>query len=181
MGKQQHIDNDIVAKAKKNNVNDNVGDSSNLRDKVLEKITEYKLNSIQDFMFGGPNLHYGDAGAFVNTAIKQVERFFYIWMTELDEETRKTIINYMLGVGSDTRNRPYSYYTNSPAWKYCSTIIKIENGYTCNKCGKSYNPAHLVVHHKTYEHIGSEILHPEDMEVLCTYCHMDEHGVRRAK
>lgn len=173
MGKKQHNVN--VAKAKENNVN--VSKSSNLRAKVLEKISEYKLNFIQDFMFGGSNMYYGDAGVFVNTGIKQAERFFYIWITELDEETRRMIINYILGDDEDSRTRAYSYYTNSPAWKYYSTLYKTLCGWTCNRCGKRSNPAHLVVHHKTYEHMGSEILYPDDMELLCRNCHMDEHGV----
>lgn len=183
MGKvssKKHNDNDIVEKERDNNDNDIVEQCGfNPRSDVLKTITEYKLGIIQDFMFGGPNKFFGDCTVFVNPAIKQVERFMYIWRSELDEEARKQIINFQLYYDGDLRTREYKEYTCSPAWRYISSVIKLIRGYTCEKCNKQFNPAHLVIHHLTYAHLGSELEHLDDVAVLCTDCHLKVHGIRR--
>lgn len=173
MGNEQNIDN--VTNEREYNVNDNV------REKVLSQVSEYRLEKIQEFLFGGMCGYFGDSKVFVVPAIRQVERFTYIWLNDLDDSTRKAIFRYMLGHEGDTRTRGYSDFTGSPLWVYESSLIKQARGYTCERCKTKYNPAHLVVHHKTYEHLGSELLHPEDVELLCTDCHMDTHGIRRTK
>lgn len=179
---QPHNDNDIVAKEEKNNDNDIVVDNETEMWKTVRKeISEYKLDVIQNFMFGGTNKFFGDCTVFENAAIKQIERFAYVWMDELSEEGRKTVINYVLGTPEDDRTRYYSDYTNSPIWKYVSSVIKLVRNYTCEECGKRSNPAHLVVHHMSYAHLGSELNHLDDLAVLCTDCHMKVHGVRRKK
>ena len=178
---QPHIDNDIVHKEEKNNDNDNVVDyETEMWKNIRDEITEYKQDIIQQFLFGN-NKFFGDCTVFVNTAIKQVERFTYIWMSELSEESRKIIINYYLGSPTDDRTREYKNYTNSPVWKFISSIFKIIRGCTCEECKEQFNPAHLVVHHKSYAHLGSELNYPEDVAVLCTDCHMKIHGIRRKK
>lgn len=182
MGKAHNNDNDIVKLKEKNNDNDIVREEKiDLREKVLEEISEHKLRTIQDFLFGGPSNFYGDCGVFVNPAIKQMERFTYIWLYEVSEETRKAIITYYLGAPGDDRVRDYKSYTNCPIWKYISSIIKMINGYKCASCGQQYNPAHLVVHHRSYAHLGSEIFYLSEMDVLCTNCHMRTHGIRSSK
>lgn len=181
MGKTNaNIDNDIVIKEEKSNDIDNVRIvGSSLRKEVLNEITEYKLGIIQSFMFGGSCKYFGDCTVFINPAIKQIERFAYIWFKELSEEARKIIIGFYIHSDEDDRKRDYKDYVNSPIWKYSSSIIKLINDYTCAGCKKQYNPAHLVVHHKSYEHIGSELFHLDEMDVLCTDCHMKIHGVER--
>ena len=179
---QRHNDNDIVKeRERKNNVNDNVGESGiNTWGDVLKEISEYKLGIIQDFMFGEANQYFGDCKVFILPAIKQIERFTYIWMNELSEEARKSILNYRLGSITDDRVREYSEYINSPVWKYISSIIKLKRDYTCERCGERSNPAHLVIHHKSYAHLGSELNYMDDVELLCTDCHMAVHGIRRS-
>ena len=170
----------LVKKEEKNNVNDNVGEvESSLRREILQEVTEYKLSIIQHFMFGGPNKNFGDCTVFINPAIRQIERFTYIWFNELSEESRKIIINFCIGDDNDTRSRDYKDYLNSPIWKYSSSIIKLVKGYTCERCSQQSNPTHLVVHHKTYAHLGSELYHLSDVELLCTDCHMKVHGIER--
>ena len=174
---KSHIDNDIVNLKEKSYDYDI--DNVDKRAEVLKEISEYKLNTIQSFMFGRPCKNYGDCVSFINPAIKQIERFAYTWMTELSEDTRKTIINYYLGHDGDKRTREYKEYTNTPIWKFTSCLMKFARNYTCESCGKRYNPAHLVVHHRTYEHLGSELDHGEDLAVLCTDCHLAVHGIER--
>ena len=177
---QNHNDNDIVILERNNNdIDIDVDNRSKLRERVLSEITEYKLNIIQQFMFGGCNKFFGDCTVFVNPAIKQVERFTYIWMNELSEKSRKIIINYCINSPIDNKTREYSQYTNSPVWKYISSIIKLLKNYTCENCEKRFNPAHLVVHHCSYAHLGSEINHLDEVAVLCRDCHMKVHGIRR--
>lgn len=176
---QKDIDNVIVDKRKKDNDNVIV-ENKDIRKMVLKDISEYKLGIVQDFMFGGPCGHFGSCLEFINPAIKQVERFTYIWMNELSEETRKAIINYWLTSENDARPREYSCYLNSPVWKYVSSVIKLAKEYTCEKCGKKYNPAFLSVHHMSYAHLGSELEHLDELAVLCRTCHMKVHGIRGA-
>lgn len=179
---QAHNDNDIVDPKGKYNDNDIVcEDDNNIREKVLKNITEYKLAEIQRFMFGGPSKCFGDTTVFVNPAIKQIERFAYVWIKELDEETRKTIIDYCLRFNGDDSTREYRDYLNSPIWKYVSSLIKLIKNYTCEMCEEQSNPAHLVVHHCTYAHLGSEFDHLDEVTVLCTDCHLKVHGIRRSK
>ena len=183
MGKsQQHNDNDIVESERRNNDNDIVVENGvrserSLREEVLEEISEYKLDHIEDFLFGN-NKFMSDCGAFINPAIKQIERFMYVWLNELSEETRRKIVCHtMNGAGDD--KRPYSWFTNSPLWKYESSVFKLMCNFTCGRCREKFNPAHLVVHHISYEHIGSELDHTEDLVVLCTDCHLAVHNIRR--
>ena len=172
---EMHNDNDIVKLEEKNNDNDIV-DGVALREKVLEEITPYKLDCLKDYLFG-KNMNISDCGAFINPAIKQIERFMFVWINEVSEGARKSIVKNML---NGTNNKvEYRDYTNSPLWKYECSIFKLMVNFTCERCKHQYNPAHLVVHHDSYEHIGSEFDHMEDIRVLCTDCHMAVHGIRR--
>lgn len=180
MGKTTHIDNDIVEPKVRYNVNDNVRESESLlRKMVITDISEYKLIKIQQFLFNRGS--YDDCKSSINLAIKNLDKFVYMWFTELDEATRGVIAGMYLEYDGDSRRRPYKEYTESPIWKYTSSVIKCMRNYTCEKCKEQSNPAHLVVHHKTYKHLGSELQYPEDMQLLCNDCHLEEHGIRRKK
>lgn len=176
---QSNNDNDIVKEREDNDIVIVKENSGKARKDVLSDITEYKLDIIQRFMFGGTSKHFGDIRPFVYQSIKQVERFTYIWMTELSEETRKNIINFYLWPNKADEARDYKDYLASPVWKYISSVIKLYKDYTCDMCEKRCNPAQLAVHHCSYAHLGSELNHLEDLAVLCNNCHMKVHGVRR--
>ena len=173
---QPHIDNDIAELKVRNNDNDIETDEllSN-REKVYSKISENRFSRIYEYLFG-KNCFMSDCGCFINPAIKQIERFMYVWWNELSDEARKIICTTSLETGQKI---PYNWYVNSPLWKYQSSVIKMSHNYTCSICNKISNPAHIVVHHLTYEHIGSEYLHPEDVAVVCTDCHLKIHSIRR--
>ena len=179
---ESHIDNDIAFPLIEGNDNDNVEsyyDSRNnyRREHVLKNISEYRLNRVEEFLYGD-NKFMSDCSAFINPAIKQIERFMYLWYIELDEESRKNIVTHRMGL-IGVKRRPYSSYTNSPLWKYQSSVLKLLAHFTCEKCEKKFCPAGLIVHHISYEHLGSELEHPEDVAVFCDRCHMDIHGIRR--
>lgn len=185
MGEAQEKHNDnVIAYPKGEDIdNDNVEDLTNgfnysnfLKGKVLEKISENKLNKIQDYLFG-KNKSLSDCSAFINPAIRQIEYFMYYWMNELDEETRKIIIWHTLN-GIDDDCRKYTDFNNTPLWKYESSIFKVQHNFTCAMCGGQFWPTNLVVHHISYKHMGSEFEHPEDIAVVCKNCHMKIHNIR---
>jgi hypothetical protein len=179
MGNEQHNVNDNVkTNVRENNVNDNVRESY-VRRIVIKNISEDKLKAIQDFLF--KSWTYDSTKDLLNPAIKQVEKFVFTWYTEVPEPDRKAIVSMMLETDGSGESRPYKDYTESPLWKYTSSVIKAMRGFTCSHCRKVGVPAHLVVHHKSYQHLGSELAYPEDMEVLCNQCHLKEHGIRRTK
>lgn len=178
-----HIDNDIVNLKGKNNDNDIVEtpdallQAKKLKQRVLEEISQDRLDRLDEYLFGN-NRFISDCGAFINPAIKQIERFMFVWTTELSDEVRKIIVCNNLNRGCNVRV-PYKMYTNSPLWKYQSSIIKLFCNYTCANCGGQFVPTHLIVHHLSYEHIGSEFKHMDDVIVLCNDCHLQTHGIRR--
>lgn len=179
MGKQQHIDNDIVKNVSDNIDNDIVRDTgSYARIMVSKSISEEKLVRLQEFLFNNKR-PFGECGEFIKGSIKQIERFVYIWYTDLDDATRKVILDMHLEYNGDNRERSYKDYTESPLWKYTSSVIKIAGGFTCKKCDKSYDPTHLVVHHKTYEHLGSELKYLGDVELICVDCHLKTHNIKK--
>ena len=70
----------------------------------------------------------------------------------------------------------YSHYLKSQHWKILRGLKLKESGYQCKRCGCRQ---HLEVHHKEYGHSwGDERL--KDLEVLCSICHMIEHGEHEA-
>jgi len=180
MGNQGHNVNDNVNPKGNNNVNDNVEERYSLvREMVVKDISEGKLVKIQHFLFGYGG--YDDCKTSINLAIKNLDKFVYSWYTELDEATRSVIAGMLLEYNGDGRKRPYKEYTESPIWKYTSSVIKFLRNYTCEKCKKQSHPAHLVVHHKSYKHFGSELQHLKDIQLLCNDCHLETHGIRRTK
>lgn len=182
---QPHIDNDITdLKGKGNDFDIDIAHCEEwnkmcreAREGVRKEISEYKLGLIQSFLFGGPSKNYGESVVFTIPALTQVERFTYDWMTELSEESRRAILDYTMYYERDNRARDYYDYLKTPVWKYISSIVKLLAKYTCAECGKRYHPICLAVHHKTYEHLGSELDHLDDLVVLCRDCHMKTHGI----
>ena len=179
---QTHIDNDIADPKGRYNDNDIVRsfeEKRELEGKVLQKITKYRLDQVTNYLFAG-NTTISDCSEFINPALKQIERFMYVWMYDFDDETRKIVACHQLEGKLDYKTA-YKKYLQTPLWKFQSCFFKLAYDFTCQNCQSHYCPPHLVVHHLSYEHIGSEFCHPEDVIVLCTDCHMKVHNVRREK
>ncbi len=65
----------------------------------------------------------------------------------------------------------YTEYLKSPWWRARRLAVIRLRGERCERCGCRY---HLQLHHRTYERVGRE--RPEDVELLCRWCHQREHG-----
>ena len=75
----------------------------------------------------------------------------------------------------------YALYLNSIHWKQFRRWIMRERGGSCEDCGisnvwavHSYKSP-LQVHHVSYVNVGHE--KPEDVRVLCKFCHDGEHSI----
>ena len=64
----------------------------------------------------------------------------------------------------------YQDYLKSEHWQKTRKATLADRNYRCEKCGGS-GPLH--VHHLTYANLGAEW--PEDLQVLCEFCHRWEH------
>lgn len=60
-------------------------------------------------------------------------------------------------------------------WQVERGLALERDHFRCQNCGSE---AQLVVHHRTYDHVGDEW--PEDLVVLCWNCHEHEHQRRAA-
>lgn len=75
-----------------------------------------------------------------------------------------------------SHKRKYIKYLLSDTWaKIKVDLIEIHDG-KCERCGDTKN---LQVHHLTYENLFNE--EPEDLLLLCSRCHMVEHGLIKKK
>lgn len=66
----------------------------------------------------------------------------------------------------------YQAYINSPEWAERRKLKFAQVGRHCQECGTTER---LEVHHLTYDRFMNERL--EDLQVLCHFCHMSEHGL----
>lgn len=64
-------------------------------------------------------------------------------------------------------------WINSPLWKETSKLKRRMQPY-CADCGRTSS---LEAHHNTYIHWGIEVLHLQDLDVLCRNCHAIRHGI----
>lgn len=68
----------------------------------------------------------------------------------------------------------YKEYLKTSYWKVTRERALRKAHYKCQLCNSNEN---LNVHHKTYEHKGSEIRHMDDLIVLCQKCHSKFHEI----
>jgi hypothetical protein len=68
----------------------------------------------------------------------------------------------------------YDDYIKSPQWRQIRAMMLNRFG-KCQLCSSTQN---LEVHHNSYEHIGCEKEHLEDLVVLCHDCHAVFHNKR---
>lgn len=149
--------NDNVSNESENNDIDNGYDMSKIR------LTNHQIGLYEEFLTAGYRTYSNLA--FLNLACDKFQDFMYRWQ-DLNEEERRYLAEML----------PYNQYLDSPYWHYVSLVYKCRANFCCERCGGKRR-AHLALHHKTYKHIGSELQYPEDMEVLCSKCHMREHGI----
>ena len=69
----------------------------------------------------------------------------------------------------------YHAYLHSPWWTARKAAVIRYRGYRCERCG--LDQGRLYLHHRTYARLGHE--HPDDLELLCRWCHQREHGFER--
>ena len=68
----------------------------------------------------------------------------------------------------------YHEYINSPEWRIKAEAAKERAAWRCQVCNDDPPRNHLHAHHRTYERLGREL--PEDITVLCDYCHRLYHS-----
>ena len=148
--------NDNVLNESEYNVNDN--ESSKTR------LTDYRIALLEEFLISG----YRDYSnkQFLNLACYKLQKFMHKCQNDLNESERKFMATRLA----------YKDYLASPYWSFVATVYKCRANFRCERCGKEQY-SNLSLHHKTYEHIGSELQYPEDMEILCAQCHMKEHNI----
>ncbi len=71
-------------------------------------------------------------------------------------------------------NQGYIQYLKSDYWKAVSTAVKARAGNRCQLCN---SPDDLEAHHRTYDHLGKELEHLEDLTCLCADCHEKHHSI----
>lgn len=73
---------------------------------------------------------------------------------------------------SAARAMPYDRYTRTVYWGILRGRV-VSADPRCRICASMFN---LQVHHRSYEHRGSEYAHLQDLEALCQSCHLDQHA-----
>lgn len=121
------------------------------------KRTEKKPNNIDDYL--APNRVWDNSIGVGNRMAILTE------LTRLNKEKIAEKIKLM----------SYKEFLTTPYWKAISVYMKIKQN-RCEICGSKFD---LHTHHKTYEHHGYEILHLNDLEVLCGICHAKVHKEKK--
>ena len=135
-----------------------------LEEKEKERWEEYNKQIINDYYNGWLNCNYELNDEAKNRLYNVKNEVINI----LQLINKKDLKNYV------DNQMTYKEYLSTPYWKLVSMLAKKKAGYKCQLCGSDYN---LNVHHRTYEHKGTEILNMNDLIVLCQECHSKFHGV----
>jgi hypothetical protein len=61
----------------------------------------------------------------------------------------------------------YEQYIQTYIWKTISEYCRYTNP-KCTRCDSTFK---LQVHHVSYQNLGLELYHPEDLVVVCSKCH----------
>lgn len=69
---------------------------------------------------------------------------------------------------------PYAKFLRTRYWRAISWRAKTQHPW-CHDCAEYLQQLH--VHHKTYIRRGLEWLFPDDLVVLCHFCHKTRHGL----
>ncbi len=162
MGRDEHNVIDNASNESENNDIDNVRVEANIH------LTEHEIGLYLEFLTASYRMYSNIS--FLNIACTKFQDFMFRWQNELNEDERKYLAQ---GIS-------YKSYLASPYWHLVALFYRCRANFHCQRCGQERR-THLSVHHKTYDHIGSELQYPEDIEVLCQRCHMEEHGIEWSK
>ncbi len=96
-----------------------------------------------------------------------------------DPSTMLTFVEMMNASSVEERQRfvarlkamPYKVFLQTPYWGVIRGWVMAERKH-CRFCKSKY---YLSVHHMTYEHFGEEWKYLEDLDLLCSDCHANEH------
>jgi hypothetical protein len=69
----------------------------------------------------------------------------------------------------------YADYLQTNHWKRLRRVKLEQANYHCHRCESTW---YLQVHHRVYRKSWYDSI-PEDLEVVCGYCHKKEHGILR--
>lgn len=70
--------------------------------------------------------------------------------------------------------KQYQKYLKSAKWKAVTEVVKNKALWRCQLCNSGLN---LQTHHRSYEHLGDELSHLEDLICICNRCHTLFHGI----
>ena len=87
-------------------------------------------------------------------------------------ETLSRIDDNLLQKAARKVYNQYDYYDKkkNPYWLILSQYLI----YVKKQCKICKKPTQLMLHHRTYKHLGIEYKYMEDFDVLCWKCHIDE-------
>lgn len=81
-------------------------------------------------------------------------------------------LEHVIATGKEFRRHDYHAYLRTEEWDRRRRHALLRCDKRCQGCGSSTLVLH--VHHLTYERLGCEL--PEDLLVLCAYCHKTAHA-----
>jgi hypothetical protein len=68
---------------------------------------------------------------------------------------------------------PYREFLETHYWRILGNYLRAIHRNRCERCGRRYG---LQVHHCSYDHVGAEYRHLEELALLCNECHIKAHG-----
>jgi 5-methylcytosine-specific restriction endonuclease McrA len=80
-------------------------------------------------------------------------------------------------ISQQLRHIVYGTFLESRYWLIVKALLLKARGDRCEVCG---SPGPLEVHHLTYAHRGAEIWHLDDLQLLCSLCHVHHHDAAEA-
>lgn len=80
--------------------------------------------------------------------------------------------HYLKEFQSTVRAMDLGDWYATETWRQSTKYLLLLRPY-CVKCGRR---DHLQCHHLRYNHLGLEILFPDDLVTLCDQCHLEIHG-----
>lgn len=146
----------------------------------VEKITLDRFNSRYEEADISADYYKIALELFFNGIKNLFENYKYdswdIELTEYDLERIKSMVSVFKTKNhyGDSKDN-YEEYLQSKHWKQIRAIMLNKFG-KCQVCGSIDN---LEVHHNSYEHVGEEKNHLEDLVVLCHDCHSLFHHQKR--